>query len=204
MKKLSGVFICLLLFTFISSARIIEVADAGITDKLKAVIAAKNAGGAPAAEGLIGSSSTSAAYFVISANYLIWTPYVTTTAGDVTYGHVYLQGGDDSDACVSIHDSSGNLLGYGDVDIGADNGPHWVNIPLVASVSLSAATTYWLGVQIDVSANIWETGTSALGTDYYSTASSYDVPPDDPITKDGDGDPGDMSIIFNNSSGDPS
>ena len=49
MKKLSGVFICLLLFTFISSARIIEVADAGITDKLKAVIAAKNAGGAPAA-----------------------------------------------------------------------------------------------------------------------------------------------------------
>jgi len=51
MKKLSGVFICLLLFTFISSARIIEVADAGITDKLKAVIAAKNAGGAPAAPG---------------------------------------------------------------------------------------------------------------------------------------------------------
>ena len=50
MKKLSGVFICLLLFTFISSARIIEVADAGITDKLKAVIAAKNAGGAPACE----------------------------------------------------------------------------------------------------------------------------------------------------------
>ena len=43
MKKLSGVFICLLLFTFISSARSIEVADAGITDKLKAVIAAKNA-----------------------------------------------------------------------------------------------------------------------------------------------------------------
>ena len=38
-------FICFLLFTFISSARIIEVADAGITDKLKAVIAAKNAGG---------------------------------------------------------------------------------------------------------------------------------------------------------------
>jgi len=30
------------LFTFISSARIIEVADAGITDKLKAVIAARN------------------------------------------------------------------------------------------------------------------------------------------------------------------
>jgi len=50
MKKLSGVFICLLLFTFISSARIIEVADAGITDKLRAVIAAKNAG-APAAGG---------------------------------------------------------------------------------------------------------------------------------------------------------
>ena len=46
MKKLSGVFICLLLFTVLSSARIIEVADAGITDKLKAVIAAKNAGGA--------------------------------------------------------------------------------------------------------------------------------------------------------------
>jgi len=53
MKKLSGVFICLLLFTFISSARIIEVADAGITDKLRAVIAAKNApaeGGPPACE----------------------------------------------------------------------------------------------------------------------------------------------------------
>ena len=50
MKKLSGVFICLLLFTVLSSARIIEVADAGITDKLKAVIAAKNApagGGTP-------------------------------------------------------------------------------------------------------------------------------------------------------------
>jgi len=54
MKKLSGVFICLLLFTVLSSARIIEVADAriievadaGITDKLRAVIAAKNAGGA--------------------------------------------------------------------------------------------------------------------------------------------------------------
>ena len=45
MKKLSGVLVCLLLFTFISSARIIEVADAGVTDKLKAVIAAKNAGG---------------------------------------------------------------------------------------------------------------------------------------------------------------
>ena len=43
MKKLSGAFICLLLFTVLSSARIIEVADAGITDKLKAVIAAKNA-----------------------------------------------------------------------------------------------------------------------------------------------------------------
>ena len=43
MKKLSGVFICLLLFTVLSSARIIEVADAGITDKLRAVIAAKNA-----------------------------------------------------------------------------------------------------------------------------------------------------------------
>ena len=52
MKKLSGVFICLLLFTFISSARIIEVADAGITDKLKAVIAAKNvaAPGGPSAD----------------------------------------------------------------------------------------------------------------------------------------------------------
>jgi len=45
MKKLSGVLVCLLLFTFISSARIIEVADAGITDKFKAVIAAKNAAG---------------------------------------------------------------------------------------------------------------------------------------------------------------
>ena len=45
MKKLSGVLVCLLLFTFISSARIIEVADAGITDKLKAVIAARNTGG---------------------------------------------------------------------------------------------------------------------------------------------------------------
>ena len=44
MKKLTGVLVCLLLFTFISSARIIEVADAGITDKLRAVIAAKNAG----------------------------------------------------------------------------------------------------------------------------------------------------------------
>ena len=43
MKKLSGVLVCLLLFTFISSARIIEVADAGITDKLRAVIAAKGA-----------------------------------------------------------------------------------------------------------------------------------------------------------------
>ena len=49
MKKLSGVLVCLLLFTFISSARIIEVADAGITDKLRAVIAAKNAGGGGAA-----------------------------------------------------------------------------------------------------------------------------------------------------------
>jgi len=43
MKKLCGVLICFFLLTFISSARIIEVADAGITDKLKAVIAAKNA-----------------------------------------------------------------------------------------------------------------------------------------------------------------
>ena len=50
MKKLTGVLVCLLLFTFISSARIIEVADAGITDKLRAVIAAKNAS-APAAPG---------------------------------------------------------------------------------------------------------------------------------------------------------
>jgi len=45
MKKLCGVLICFFLLTFISSARIIEVADAGITDKLKAVIAAKNAAG---------------------------------------------------------------------------------------------------------------------------------------------------------------
>ena len=50
MKKLCGVLICFFLLTFISSARIIEVADAGITDKLRAVIAAKNAG-APAPGG---------------------------------------------------------------------------------------------------------------------------------------------------------
>ena len=48
MKKLCGVLICFFLLTFISSARIIEVADAGVTDKLKAVIAAKNAPAAPA------------------------------------------------------------------------------------------------------------------------------------------------------------
>ena len=45
MKKLITILAIVLLAT--SSARIIEVADAGITDKLKAVIAAKNAG-APA------------------------------------------------------------------------------------------------------------------------------------------------------------
>ena len=61
MKKLSGVFICLLLFTVLSSARIIEVADAGITDKLKAVIAAKNAGGGGCsyADTLIGGDNSS-------------------------------------------------------------------------------------------------------------------------------------------------
>ena len=46
MKKLITILAIVLLAT--SSARIIEVADAGVTDKLKAVIAAKNA---PAASG---------------------------------------------------------------------------------------------------------------------------------------------------------
>ena len=87
MKKLSGVFICLLLFTFISSARIIEVADAGITDKLRAVIAAKNAGGAPAATDYTAHANAMGAWFMNSnsgddtdqtGNGNLLTEYVTS------------------------------------------------------------------------------------------------------------------------------
>ena len=77
MKKLTGVLVCLLLFTFISSARIIEVADAGITDKLKAVIAARNT---PA-----GNSCPEATYmFNYDGDYPSHTNYACKNSGGAT------------------------------------------------------------------------------------------------------------------------
>jgi len=126
--------------------------------------------------------------------------FTTDTAGNISYGHIYNVSSSTGDTiCLTICNASGTALAYGSA-VASDNS--WTNVTLNTTVVISAATTYYLSAQSD---GITQFGLDAAGDEYYYDQDAYDCDGniDVPTETTIDATTSDLSIIFNNSSGDP-
>ena len=180
MKKLSGAFICLLLFTVLSSARIIEVADAGITDKLKAVIAARNVpapgGGCNMGNEINGLSGTG----LEQIPYV--TDYTASCSGTLTTAYIHHDSAqtDNIKLCVYLDDGD-NVPDSGDTQVGctdvitSNDTNGWASGAI--SGSITSGSVYWIMINTDGTA--WYLKRNSAGADrsYYGDTNYYASPP---------------------------
>ena len=174
MKKLTGVLVCLLLFTFISSARIIEVADAGITDKLRAVIAAKNAGSEQGGgswvfpSGISASSDDSSTESgFLHASYLYGGLIQATSSSTITAIGVKLTDADISNIKIGLYNSSGDTLldSCGPILTTQTGTPKWYTCDV--NYSATNSTSYLVLYSAESDDNLMRYDSSENG--YYGT-----------------------------------
>ncbi len=131
---------------------------------------------------------------------LLFSDYTTTTAGTVSYAHYYGVG-TAADVCISLHDTSGNLLLLCSGNNGAGTG--WKNIACTGTYDIVAATTYWVAQQIYDNVNYYRDADG--GHVYRDNSYTFDcVSPLTPIAIDETASTGPgLTIIFNNTAGSP-
>lgn len=158
----------------------------------------------PVGDGVIGSTDAGSNN-VRAANAFFCTQVTPTTAGNVSYGHVYIANGSSQGFTLGIYDDSGNILAYGNANGIA--GPGWLNIALNTTVEISEGTSYRIGVvSNDPSWNLYndltETGArrQSYTMTYGTTLSNFDFGGATPAFDVADQA---FTIIFNNDSGDP-
>ena len=112
-------------------------------------------GGVPVAEvtnGVIGNTNITGGAQTVTegAPYdkLYFSDFVTTTAGTISYAHIYISVSDQNEnICVTIFNSSTGepIASTAATTINVADG-NWMNIALASSTTIADATTYWVGV----------------------------------------------------------
>lgn len=83
-----------------------------------------------------------------SSGYAYHTDFTPTTAGQVSYVFIYATNMNGDTICVSIHNTSGTTLAYGEVSVNSDNAD-WYMGTLASPYTLVDATTYYVAQQVD-------------------------------------------------------
>lgn len=152
-------------------------------------------------DGVIGTTGHAGSDEQGGADTAFFSSFTTTTAGSVQYGHMYVVDGNNNTVCIALYDSSGNVLAYASGAAG-NNTSQWVNVDFGTPVTLSAATTYWLGYQPSTSTVLTvglDSGTGAIRKDNSHTYSCGSGIADDAQETAN----GKLSIIVNNTAGSP-
>jgi hypothetical protein len=152
--------------------------------------------------GSIGFTGTTGASLLKTTQYVYYSPTTPTTPGNVRHGHLYVEDSDGNTFAIRLYDSSGNAL-LCCTGTRADDSPGWINCDAGSPYELIDSTTYWIASQ---GAGRFETdGTSGVYLSYYNTGwDGGGCPaPTDPISHTGDTQVNPITIVWNNSSGDP-
>ena len=112
------------------------------------VIGSGTATGGGVSDGWIGWGSEDAVDWTISAPRQYWTPYTTTTSGNVRYAHIWVVDGNGITTCLSLHSSDGTKLLSGSAAL-SDDTEGWEVIDMGGTYPLVAATSYLFAIQRD-------------------------------------------------------
>ncbi len=157
-------------------------------------------GGVPAGGGSIGTIVHDLEG-ELTAGYIYHSDFTTTTAGDVTYIHAYVRGAANRTFALAIYNVIGTCLGWVEVSDVVGEEAQWVNKPLNTTVTLSAATVYYLGCQ--VAENTIYMGKQNAGDGIWYDTIAYDADGNvNPKESEWDMDDN-ITIIVNNSAGSP-
>lgn len=195
MKKIILILVLLVAVLSVSHARMSGVMLSGAGTVTE--------GGSPPSNGVIGNTATND-NVTYGAQYIVFNAFTPTTAGDITYCHLYVSAAPSAAVALGVYNSSGVLLGYGSATCSATG---WLNIALNTTVTLTESTTYWLGFQ--TAGGAWSMGvnfnslTGSLRTCTASPCNSYSAT-STPISDAGESTSGTIRMICNTSSGDPS
>ena len=122
-------------------------------------------------DGWVGFGSETGDDMLLDASRLYWTPYTSTTAGNVRYGHIWLVDGNSRETCVSLHSADGTKL-LSASDTMTDDTEGWVVFDMGESYELAAATSYLL--TIDRSGGDIYVGRTTEGPDVvYANVETY-------------------------------
>ena len=164
----------------------------GMAENYKRVIARKRV--ASVSAGVVGSINhpTTRTLF----NNTIYETTYTATAGEVRYGHIYMSTGNSVTICLILSDASG--LNIANASGTAPAGSGWLNLDAGSPVVLTA-TNYILGVSGSSGNAVCGTwaGPDNTRAEAYTTC-SMNIDPGSSATATQD-----LTIVWNNSSGDP-
>lgn len=165
--------------------------------------------GTGVSSGSVGITDQSAATTTIYNGTVYYEKFQPTSAGTVSYGHIYVSDSNGSSVCLSLHSSDGTKLLSAESSTITDGVAGWVNLSMGGSTSVSASTDYYLGVRVanGSGSGVIEQGTGDATGFYIFDSTTCGENISTP------GEAGDVragsqnlspTIIFNNSSGDPS
>jgi hypothetical protein len=163
-------------------------------------------GGAVPAEavipGEIGTTLDLGTTTSLSNGYVYFSPYTTTTAGTVRYGHFKVADSNAATVCVGLYSSDGatnHLLGSGTI---ADNTVGWINVDAGTTFDIVAATAYRLTVH--GSGTVSARKSSVVdSTRYWGNAWPGSCSDEAPLGDTGEHTWNKLIIIWNNTAGDP-
>lgn len=121
-------------------------------------------GSAAVVNGVIGSTTTSGNAVNTVAGKAFFGDFITTTAGTISYAHIYITASDqDETICACIWASDGSVKACSEtVTINVASG--WFNVALGSSVTIDASATYWIGFVSVSNVFSFDTGTFASGS----------------------------------------
>lgn len=190
----------LLLFASVASAAF-TWNGASITTWNGAAVTAWDGVSSGTSDGAIGTITHSTTRDTGAADTAYFSTFTTTAAGTVRYAHIYVADGNNNTLCVSLYDSSGNVLLNGSAAAG-NNTAGWINIDMGSTYNIVASTTYWLGFQASTS-TVTSIGVSS-GTGDIRKDSSHSYSCGSTIANDAqETSGGQITILFNNTAGSP-
>jgi hypothetical protein len=174
-----------------------------------AIQAVVSGGQAATANGSIGTTVTGTGRVPLSNAYVYFDDWTPSSAGTVRYGHFYVTDSNGKGNCISLHSADGTAIASCS-STPPDNTAMWANCDLGSDVTISALTTYYIGIACDAASSCGSVseGARAGNTDYrYNSGLSYACPPTNALTLPGTAraTTTDLTytVIFNNTSGNP-
>jgi len=169
------------------------------------------AGGGPgtqksvAGSGLIGTLIDNTTNVDCDVEKLWHSKFQPSVAGTVSWGHVWVIDGNNATMCISLFNVGGTELASGaSADIG-NNHEGWVNIEMDTPVEVASSTDYYLGFQVSAEIYIGRHYIeSVTGLRYYDNSYTYNCGGNvNAEEATGTGGEREITIVFNNASGDP-